>query len=143
MKIYIALDGDGVGTKLSALIESKANDNVISHFAHGVANEMIALSKNAELIGGKTILCAGDSVLISIDSSKISDVLRLLKDCKFSTYSGGTGRTIKEAALNLQYAKLNGKNQTWHFQKEKPLWLKLRIENRFFSLLSKYSKGHF
>lgn len=142
MKIYIAIDGDGVGTKLSNLINTKANDDTIRQYAHGVADEMAAFAQRVEGLGGKTILCSGDSVLVCCDGAKVSEALKGLKLCTYATYSAGTGRSIKEAALNLQYAKLNGKNQTWHFQKQKPFWLWLRIESPI-RKISKYAAGHF
>ena len=142
MKVYIAIDGDGVGTKLSYLIQSESGDKIISSYAHGVAEEMAVFARKVEGMGGKSIMCSGDSVLGAIDAAKVSEALSMLKNMEYATYSAGTGRTIKEAALCLQYAKLNGKKQTWHWQKAKPFWLKLRIESPF-KALSKYAKGHF
>lgn len=142
MGIYIALDGDGVGTQLSNLINTKANDDTIRQYAHGVAEEMQIFSKRAESFGAKTILCSGDSVLISCEGSLVSKILQGLKKCTFATYSAGTGRSIQEAALCLQYAKLNGKNQTWHFQQHKPWRLRMRIEGPL-RVISKYAAGHF
>jgi hypothetical protein len=141
MKIYIAIDGDGVGTKLGQLIESQASDIQVRDFAQGVADEMNTFASRAKNLGATVVLCSGDSVLLSCKGN-VSEILRGLKDTKKATYSAGTGRTAKEAALNLQYAKLNGKNQTWHFQKKKPFWLWLRIESPI-RKLSKYAAGHF
>lgn len=142
MRIYIALDGDGVGTQLSNLINAQANDDTIRQYAHGVANEMLVFSQRAETLGAKTILCSGDSVLVACDGAVVAEVLKGLKKCTFATYSAGTGRSIKEAALSLQYAKLNGKNQTWHFQRHKPFRLRMRIEGPL-RVMSKYAAGHF
>lgn len=142
MKTYIAIDGDGVGTQLGKLIEREASDEVVRAFAQGVADEMLSFSNRAENLGAKVILCSGDSVLLSCEGEQVSQVLKGLKDTRKATYSAGTGRSPKEAALFLQYAKINGKNQTWHFQKKKPFWLWLKIESPL-RVLSKYAAGHF
>ena len=142
MKIFIAIDGDGVGTKLGKLISDGVDSITIKSFAMGVAEEMTQFAARAEELGATTILCAGDSVLLEAPAHLTSQILRGLKEVKHCTYSGGTGRSIAEATLSLQYAKLNGKAQTWHYQKEKPFFLWLRIES-WFSKFSKYAKGHF
>lgn len=139
---YIAIDGDGVGTRLGQLVRSGANDEIIASFATGVADEMVTFARKAEGHGAFVILCSGDSVLLSCEGGKVSDILRGLKDTRLCTYSGGVGRTSKEAALMLQYAKMNGKNQTWHWKKKKPLLMRLRIESPL-RILSKYAAGHF
>jgi hypothetical protein len=142
MKVYIAIDGDGVGTRLGELVSTGANDQTIRKFAQGVADEMASFAKKAEKLGAFIILCSGDSVLLSVEGGNVSKVLKGLKETNLTTYSGGVGRTAKEAALMLQYAKLNGKNQTWHFKKRKPLNLWFRIESPL-RVLSKYAAGHF
>lgn len=141
MKTYIAIDGDGVGTRLGELVQGGYPDAVIAAFAGGVASEMKKFSARAKEHGAYIILCSGDSVLLSCEGNKISAILSGLTQCKLCTYSAGTGRTAREAALSLQYAKMNGKAQTWHYQSAKPFWLRLRIE--IFPGLSKYAAGHF
>lgn len=141
-KAYIAIDGDGVGTQLGELVSIGASDATIRDFAQGVAHEMRDFAKRAESFGAFVILCSGDSVLLTCEPGQVSEVLKGLKQVKKATYSGGVGRSAKEAALMLQYAKMNGKNQTWRWQKPKPLLMWLRIESPF-RVLSKYASGHF
>jgi len=144
MKIYIAVGGDNVGSKLSELVRRDEPDKMIAHLADGVAQEMREFSAKAQQqFNAQTVICAGDSVLLTVEGKETSNVLRLLKEVQFTTYSAGTGKTCSEAALNLQYAKISGKARTWHWQQCKPWLLKLQVENQIFSFFGKYTKGHF
>ncbi len=125
MSIYIALDGDNVGTKLSALI-AEGNDELVSAFARGVANDMQSYANAIEGIGGRILLCSGDSVLYTIEESKATEAIALL-ECTYCTFTIGVGRTIQEAHLCLNYGKFLGKNCVHTWKCQHPSWWQFKF----------------
>ncbi len=125
MNLYIALDGDNVGTKLAELI-NEGNDLKVANFASGVANDMQRYASNVESIGARVLLCSGDSVLYTISEHDAKEALNLL-DANFCTYTIGVGRTIQEAHLMLNYGKFLGKNCIHTWKDKHPTWFSFKF----------------
>lgn len=125
MKLYIALDGDNVGTRLSELI-NEGNDLKVAGFAKGVADDMQRYTNAVKSIGATVLLCSGDSVLYTISEHDAKQALSLL-DAEFCTYTIGVGRTIQEAHLMLNYGKFLGKNCTHTWKDSHPTWFSFKL----------------
>ena len=110
---YVAFDGDNVGARLSLLIE-EGQDEAISSYANGVAQEMASTAELARSqFSAKVLMCSGDSLLFRMDSRDVNHFLSLFgaRAEKWCTYSVGVGRTVQEAHSCLSHAKLAGKDR--------------------------------
>lgn len=126
--LYVAFDGDNVGSRLSQLIEL-GNDDELAQYAYGVAGEMEETAAAAERIGAKVLMCSGDSLLFRMETEKqVHQILQTFhnRKKKFVTYSIGVGRTVQEAHTKLLHAKLLGKNRVVWWREKMPMWVFVR-----------------
>lgn len=115
--LYIALNGDDVGTTIGEAIASDDHESLSAtssaiEGAHGNIDEWI------ESVGGKKITRSGDEGIYLIPENALSD-LESIKNA-YSEQSGhgltvGVGSSMSEASKALIYGKLNGKNQIVHY----------------------------
>ncbi|ERH64294.1 hypothetical protein N172_03675 [Pantoea dispersa EGD-AAK13] len=112
--IYVTLDGDDVGQRISA---SYLFDNVdeLIKINKLVNNATLEISKILERNGFDIIFRAADGVAgtiqnDSIDLDKIFENIQTMFGVDI-TFSMGSGRTLKDSYVALITAKSNGKNQ--------------------------------
>ncbi len=125
MNLYIALDGDNVGSKLSELIK-EGDDLKVATFANGVAEDMLRYANQVRELGASVLLCSGDSLLYTISEENLKKAISLL-DTDFCTYTIGVGRTIQEAHLMLNYGKFMGKNCIHTWKDKHPNWFNFKL----------------
>ena len=128
MSLYIAFDGDNVGSNLSALI-AEGDDSAVKAYSSGVAAEMQYVASHAETMSAEVLMCSGDSLLFKVESLEAAkNVLRAFyaRPNRFVTYSVGVAPTLQQAHACLNYAKLAGKNRE-HWWFDKTPWAKVAM----------------
>lgn len=112
--IYVTIDGDDVGQKISASylfnnVDELININDLVNFA------TLEISRILAGYGFEIIFCAADGVagMIDNDSIDLSAIFNNIQtiSCDDITFSMGSGRTLKDSYVALITAKSNGKNQ--------------------------------
>ncbi|HHL3575998.1 TPA: mCpol domain-containing protein [Escherichia coli] len=112
--IYVTIDGDDVGQKISASylfnnVDELININDLVNFA------TLEISRILAGYGFEIIFRAADGVagMIDNDSIDLSAIFNNIQtiSCDDITFSMGSGRTLKDSYVALITAKSNGKNQ--------------------------------
>lgn len=112
--MYVSVDGDDIGKKLTNIIYSGSEDE-ITEFSDYVDNFFVEIKKKILEWGGKVIFCAGDSIAYLVDDPAVfKKSLMLMKSGRFNV-SVGCGDTIQQAHWALNIAKSLGKNQVQYF----------------------------
>ncbi|PVZ85693.1 hypothetical protein C9426_18585 [Serratia sp. S1B] len=115
--IYVTIDGDDVGQKISASylfnnVGELVKINELVNYATLEISEVLA--KN----GFELIFRAADGVAgrIENDSIELSEVFNQIQriPCGNITFSMGSGRSLKDSYIALITAKSNGKNQHYN-----------------------------
>lgn len=116
--IYVALNGDDVGSKIGEAIASDDHEGLASassaiESAHGNIDQWV------ESIGGKKITRSGDEGIYLIPEESLSDLESIKGSYKEQSGHGltiGVGNSMSEASKALIYGKLNGKDQVVHYE---------------------------
>ncbi|EMY6999746.1 mCpol domain-containing protein [Klebsiella quasipneumoniae] len=112
--MYVTIDGDDVGQKISASylfnnVDELININDLVNFA------TLEISRILAGYGFEIIFRAADGVagMIDNDSIDLSAIFNNIQtiSCDDITFSMGSGRTLKDSYVALITAKSNGKNQ--------------------------------
>lgn len=112
--MYVSVDGDDIGKKLTRIIYSGTEDE-ITEFSKYVADFFIDIQETVIEFGGKVIFCAGDSIAYCIDGEKeLQYTFEKMKNDRFDV-SVGCGNTLQQAHWALNIAKSLGKNQVQYF----------------------------
>ena len=111
--IYVALNGDDVGTRIGQAIASDNHED-LNGAREAVKNAHDMLSQWAEQHKGKEISASGDESIYLLPESALQDIEEIKSN--YSDISGhnltvGIGNSMSEAAKALIYGKLNGKDQ--------------------------------
>lgn len=113
---FIRMDADGVGDKIElALLD---NDIALAKAIHNaIRRSMQALAETINSAGNMEIIMMGcDDILLRMDAvsyrraffEELMQLFCMMSDC---TISMGVGNSLMEALLNLNRAKLAGKNR--------------------------------
>lgn len=119
--IYVAIDGDNVGSYLEYLMLTDNMDSLI-YFSSTYNSAMVNLIENlTKAFGGFVIFEGGDNLLISIEQSVFSveqlEQIRIsFAELSGKTLSIGLGSNAREAYFALKLAKTSGKNCTRHYK---------------------------
>ncbi len=112
--MYVSVDGDDIGKKLTRIIYSKSEDE-ITEFSKYVADFFLEIQEKVIELGGKVIFCAGDSIAYCINGEKeLQNTFETMKTDRFNV-SIGCGNTLQQAHWALNIAKSLGKNQVQYF----------------------------
>ena len=112
--VYVTIDGDDVGQKISASYLFNKVDELIK------INELVSfatlnISNILAEYGFKIIFRAADGVAGTIDNDFIDlrEVFNKIQEvsCEDITFSMGSGSSLKDSYVALITAKSNGKNQ--------------------------------
>ncbi|MEN5023222.1 mCpol domain-containing protein [Pantoea agglomerans] len=112
--VYVTIDGDDVGQKISASYLFNKVDELIE--INKLVNlSTLYISKKLESYGFEIIFRAADGVAGTIHNDSI-DLRTIFRDiqnipCNDITFSMGSGSTLKDSYVALITAKSNGKNQ--------------------------------
>ncbi len=119
--MYIAIDGDDVGSHIEFLIIMNQTDK-LSWFSDNYSKTINWLIENlAQYFDANIIFSGGDNLLASVDSSQFSfDKLEFLRQ-EFhkkinKTISIGLGSSPREAYFALKLAKTSGKNSIQNYE---------------------------
>ncbi|WP_409244889.1 mCpol domain-containing protein [Enterobacter asburiae] len=112
--VYVTIDGDDVGQKISASYLFNNVDELIN--INGLVNfATLEISRILAEYGFEIIFRAADGVagMIDNDSIDLSAIFNNIQtiSCDDITFSMGSGRTLKDSYVALITAKSNGKNQ--------------------------------
>ncbi|EOE3515026.1 mCpol domain-containing protein [Klebsiella pneumoniae] len=112
--VYVTIDGDDVGQKISASYLFNNVDELIKINAL-VNDATLDISRILAEYGFKIIFRAADGVAGTIgnDSIDLRAIFNKIKtiSCDGITFSMGSGSTLKDSYVALITAKSNGKNQ--------------------------------
>lgn len=115
--IYLALNGDDVGTRIGEAIANDDHEGLASassdiEGAHGNIDQWV------ESVGGKKVTRSGDEGIYLIPEEALGDLESIKSSYKEQSGHGltiGVGSSMSEASKALIYGKLNGKDQVVHY----------------------------
>lgn len=115
--VYIAINGDDVGTRIGNAIanddhQDLANASATIDQAHKKIDEW------ADGVGGKKITGSGDEAIYLVPDDALAHMDSIRQDYQDSSGHGltvGVGASMSQASKALIYGKMNGKNQTIHY----------------------------
>lgn len=111
--MYLAYDGDKVGSKLESLLIDNI-DAQIEEYAIEVSSALNTLEKALILKGCKILFASGDSLLAK--SNTAFDPKNINRKYGQITFSLGVGSTPLNAMLALKKAKASGFGKVFHFE---------------------------
>lgn len=116
--IYIAINGDDVGSRIGDAI---ANDDheALAQASSSIQNAHDTVDQWIESIGGKKISSAGDDAIYLAPEQAVNDLDSVREQYKQESGHGltvGVGASMSQASKALIYGKMNGKNQTIHYE---------------------------
>jgi GTP cyclohydrolase III len=120
VEIFVAVDGDNVGSRLEYFAITN-NVNVLIEFSRQFNETMNWFEHElVTIFGANVIFCGGDNLLARIvaDSPPIESLEKLRAEFSKrteSTLSIGLGDNPQQAYLALKLAKTNGKNKIRQF----------------------------
>jgi hypothetical protein len=115
--IYIALNGDDVGSRIGEAIANDDHEGLASassaiEGAHGNIDQWV------ESVGGKKVTRSGDEGIYLVPEEALGDLESIKGAYKEQSGHGltvGVGHSMSEASKALIYGKLNGKDQVVHY----------------------------
>lgn len=115
-RIFIAFDGDNVGSRLEYFMLT--NDRAtLQKFSSQFSSAMTWLENQLiQLSGAEIIFNGGDNLLATVTNDNdplllIKDIITEFRRLSSSTISVGVGTTMREAYFALKLAKTGGKNR--------------------------------
>ena len=115
-KLYIAADGDDMGSKIGAYIMSNNVEKAkeLSRLIHKGEKKVIDFA--TKTWQGNMILSGGDDMLVAVspskfDSAQLEQMRKLYHQTTGATLTVGVGDSAAEAAKALAYGKNTGKNK--------------------------------
>lgn len=112
--IYLALDGDNIGSRLELHILNEDIEGLqeFTKSFNSVLNGIVSKLRQDRNID--ILLLGGDSLLITLPDSCVEAVIRMIVNETANTtftFSGGYGSSMRHAYLALKIAKASGKNR--------------------------------
>ena len=112
MTVYISIDGDDVGNKITqSYLEN--DEHSLSQLLAELSTRLCQLSDCLRSEGFTIIFCAADGVLAKGEELNINHVSRFVLKIGTPrlTFSAGVGTSLRLAYLALKYAKATGKHR--------------------------------
>lgn len=107
--MFIAIDGDDVGSEIERLIVLCQPDS-LTNFWMSVSKVIAGLEKRLLKRNAKVLLCGGDSILAELGEKPSPKLIHdLFSGTMPLSFSVGTGHTMLEAYVALKTAKASGK----------------------------------
>ncbi|GII76661.1 hypothetical protein Sru01_16430 [Sphaerisporangium rufum] len=113
-KWFLALDGDDIGRHLELRMLTENVDGLRA-FASAFGVVLDKIYRDIEDCSSVVaLLRGGDSLLLELSKAEISSVIRIIRNATDGTdftFSGGYGRTLRDAYFALKLAKASGKDR--------------------------------
>jgi hypothetical protein len=119
-KVYLALNGDNVGSKISETIMSN-NPEEVRKVSANFNQAHAEIDQWVEKNGGRVISASGDEAIYEIDDSKINELSRLASNYESKTghtLTAGVGSDIMEAVKAMVYGKMHDPGQIIQYDEE-------------------------
>jgi midasin len=116
--IYVAINGDDVGERIGNAIAQDDHEGLASA-SSSIKGAHDSVDQWAESVGGKKITGSGDEAIYLLPEEALNDLDSIRDSYKEQSGHGltvGVGSSMSEASKALIYGKLNGKNQTVHYE---------------------------
>lgn len=115
--VYIAINGDDVGTRIGNAIANDDHEDLASA-TQSIDDAHKAIDEWAKMMGGKKITGSGDEAIYLVPQkalSKVDGMRQNYQDASGHGLTVGVGASMSQASKALIYGKMNGKNQTIHY----------------------------
>ncbi len=116
--IYIAINGDDVGSRIGDAIANDDHEG-LAQASSSIQNAHDSIDQWVDSIGGKKVTSAGDDAIYLVPEQAVNDLDSIREDYKQQSGHGltvGVGPSMSQASKALIYGKLNGKDQTIHYE---------------------------
>ncbi len=116
--IYIAINGDDVGNRIGEAIANDDHEG-LSQASSAIQGAHDNIDQWVDSIGGKKISSAGDDAIYLVPEQAVNDLDGVREQYKQESGHGltvGVGPSMSQASKALIYGKLNGKDQTIHYE---------------------------
>lgn len=116
--IFIAINGDDVGSRIGQAIANDDHDG-LTQATSAIQNAHDSIDKWINSVGGKKISSAGDDGIYMVPDQAVNDLDSIREQYKQESGHGltvGVGASMSQASKALIYGKMNGKNQTIHYE---------------------------
>lgn len=116
--IYLAVNGDSVGERIGNAI-AQDNHEELQSITSAIQNAHDTIDQWVDSIGGKKISSAGDDAIYLVPEQAVNDLDDIREQYKQESGHGltvGVGPSMSQASKALIYGKLNGKDQTIHYE---------------------------
>lgn len=116
--IYIAVNGDDVGSRIGDAIANDDHEG-LAQASSSIQNAHDSIDQWVDSIGGKKVTSAGDDAIYLVPEQAVNDLDSIREDYKQQSGHGltiGVGPSMSQASKALIYGKLNGKDQTIHYE---------------------------
>ena len=115
--VYLAVNGDDVGTRIGNAIANDDHQD-LANASSTIDQAHKKIDEWAEGIGGKKITGSGDEAIYLVPDDALAQMDSIRQDYQESSGHGltvGVGASMSQASKALIYGKMNGKNQTIHY----------------------------
>lgn len=115
--VYIAINGDDVGTRIGNAIANDDHQD-LANASSTIDQAHKKIDEWAEGVGGKKITGSGDEAIYLVPDDALAHMDSVRQDYQDSSGHGltvGVGASMSQASKALIYGKMNGKNQTIHY----------------------------
>lgn len=119
-KVYLAVNGDKVGSKISETIMSN-DPEAVREMSAKFNQSHAEIDQWVEKNGGRVISASGDEALYEIEDSKLSEVERLMSNYESKTghtMTAGVGNDLMEAVKAMVYGKMHDPGQLIQYDAE-------------------------
>lgn len=116
--IFIAINGDDVGSRIGQAIANDDHDG-LTQATSAIQNAHDSIDQWINSVGGKKISSAGDDAIYMVPDQAVNDLDEIREQYKQESGHGltvGVGASMSQASKALIYGKMNGKNQTIHYE---------------------------
>ena len=116
--IYIAVNGDDVGSRIGQAIANDDHEG-LTQASSSIQGAHDSIDQWVNSIGGKKISSAGDDAIYMVPEQAVNDLDGIRESYKEQSGHGltvGVGPSMSQASKALIYGKLNGKDQTIHYE---------------------------
>jgi hypothetical protein len=116
--IFIAINGDDVGSRIGDAIANDDHEG-LAQASSSIQGAHDTVDQWVDSVGGKKISSAGDDAIYMVPDNAVNDLDDVRSQYKEESGHGltvGVGASMSQASKALIYGKLNGKDQTIHYE---------------------------
>jgi hypothetical protein len=116
--IFVAINGDDVGSRIGDAIANDDHEG-LAQASSSIQGAHDTIDQWVNSVGGKKISSAGDDAIYMVPDNAVNDLDDIRAQYKEESGHGltvGVGASMSQASKALIYGKLNGKDQTIHYE---------------------------